>query len=198
MLICFIGDSFVQGTGDDECLGWVGRLCAAARKAGHDVTGYNLGVRRNTSADIRARWQQEAERRHAPETPLRLVFSFGANDCTHDQASGAPRLPHATALSNAAAILDAARRVHPVLMVGPLPVLDDAVTDHRIALLSRDLARLCAGFEIPYLAVFDAMTECAAWREEAAAGDGSHPNAEGYAALARWIDEWPAWQAWFR
>ena len=25
MRICFFGDSFVNGTGDDECLGWVGR-----------------------------------------------------------------------------------------------------------------------------------------------------------------------------
>lgn len=26
MRICFIGDSFVNGTGDDTCLGWVGRI----------------------------------------------------------------------------------------------------------------------------------------------------------------------------
>jgi lysophospholipase L1-like esterase len=197
MRICFIGDSFVQGTGDDECLGWMGRLCAAARKAGHDVTGYNLGIRRDTSADIRARWQHEVERHHAPEAPLRLVFSFGTNDCTLDQASGAPRVTHATALSNTAAIIETARQTYPVLMIGPLPVLDDDATDQRIALLSRDLATLCGRFEIPYLAVFDTMRECAAWRREAEAGDGSHPNAEGYAALARRIGAWPAWQAWF-
>ncbi|HZC55143.1 MAG TPA: hypothetical protein VE396_03730 [Xanthobacteraceae bacterium] len=28
--ICFFGDSMVNGTGDDACLGWVGRICAAA------------------------------------------------------------------------------------------------------------------------------------------------------------------------
>jgi acyl-CoA thioesterase-1 len=53
--ICFIGDSYVHGTGDDDCLGWAGRLCAAARRAGHNVTYYNLGVRRETSADIACR-----------------------------------------------------------------------------------------------------------------------------------------------
>ena len=34
--ICFFGDSFVNGTGDDDALGWVGRLCAAERRAGLD------------------------------------------------------------------------------------------------------------------------------------------------------------------
>ena len=59
MRICFVGDSFVNGTGDPECLGWPGRICAAARRAGHDVTYYNLGVRRDTSGDVQARWELE-------------------------------------------------------------------------------------------------------------------------------------------
>lgn len=28
--ICFIGDSLVNGTGDEAALGWAGRLCAMA------------------------------------------------------------------------------------------------------------------------------------------------------------------------
>lgn len=198
MRICFIGDSFVHGTGDDECRGWVGRLCSAARKAGHDVTCYNLGVRRDTSADVLACWRREAELRRSADAELRLIFSFGANDCTVDQESGDARLSHALSLSNAEQILSAARRAYPVLMVGPLPVLDDASTDRRIALLSCDLAALCARLGIPFLEVFSAMTQCDAWREEAAKGDGSHPNANGYAALARVIGAWPAWQDWLR
>jgi lysophospholipase L1-like esterase len=198
MRICFIGDSFVTGTGDDECLGWVGRLCTTARKAGHDITCYNLGIRRDTSADILARWRQEVERRKLAGVDLRLVFSFGTNDCTVDQASGAARLPHSLSLSSAEQILSTARRGFPVLMVGPLPVLDDPATDRRIELLSRDLAALCAKHEIPFLEVFGAMAECAAWRREAVAGDGSHPNAEGYAALARMIGASSPWQTWLR
>jgi hypothetical protein len=52
MRICFVGDSLVNGTGDPVGLGWVGRACAAARRRGHEVTCYNLGIRRDTSADI--------------------------------------------------------------------------------------------------------------------------------------------------
>lgn len=47
--ICFIGDSFVNGTGDETALGWTGRLCAAAHARGFPVTYYNLGIRRKRS-----------------------------------------------------------------------------------------------------------------------------------------------------
>ena len=53
MRICFIGDSFVNGTGDDDALGWPGRVVSLARSKGLDVTYYNLGVARH-------------ERRHMP------------------------------------------------------------------------------------------------------------------------------------
>ena len=43
MRICFIGDSFVNGTGDDDALGWPGRVVSMARSKGLDVTYYNLG-----------------------------------------------------------------------------------------------------------------------------------------------------------
>ena len=92
MRICFIGDSFVAGAGDDDCLGWPGRLCAAARQAGHDLTLYNLGIRRDTSADIAARWEAEARARLPAEHDGRLVFLFGVNDCVED-TPGHPRMP---------------------------------------------------------------------------------------------------------
>jgi acyl-CoA thioesterase-1 len=57
--ICFIGDSFVAGVGDETALGWTGRLLARSAEAGRPATGYNLGIRRNTSTDIRARLRDE-------------------------------------------------------------------------------------------------------------------------------------------
>ncbi len=27
-------------------------------------------------------------------------------------------------------------------------------------------------------------------------GDGAHPGAKGYAAMAALVEEWPAWRAW--
>jgi hypothetical protein len=45
---CFFGDSFRAGVGDEQGLGWVGRVVARARADGFEVTAYNLGVRRQT------------------------------------------------------------------------------------------------------------------------------------------------------
>lgn len=53
--LCFVGDSFVAGIGDETALGWTGRLTARQAATGNPVTAYNLGIRGNTSADIAAR-----------------------------------------------------------------------------------------------------------------------------------------------
>ena len=75
--MCFIGDSFVQGIGDPEYRGWVGRVLAATRD---DVTAFNLGIRRNTSEDVLRRCWHEVLPRTLPEADNRLVISFGSND----------------------------------------------------------------------------------------------------------------------
>lgn len=197
MRICFIGDSFVHGTGDDACLGWVGRVCAALRQQGHDLTSYNLGIRRDTSADIRQRWQHEALLRLPPQHDGRLVFSFGANDCCPDDAGRGVRVPQGESITNARDILTAAKAWLPTLMVGPLPVGDKDV-DTRVAALSAAFAPLCAPIGLPYLEVFHVAAASAAWVREAVAGDGSHPYAHGYAIVGEAIQRWPAWQAWHR
>jgi lysophospholipase L1-like esterase len=61
--IGFIGDSFVNGTNEPECLGWAGRPTALARRRGYDVTCYNRGVRRETSGAISERRLMEAKQR---------------------------------------------------------------------------------------------------------------------------------------
>ena len=196
MVICFFGDSFVAGVGDDEGLGWTGRVCLAARRAGHDVTGYALGVRRDTSATVRERWAGEAEARLAGDLDGRLVFSFGTNDCCPDE-DRMFRVPREQALANAATILTRARALRPTLMVGPPPVGDDPDTDRAIKALSQDFHVLCERLGVPYLPVFDTLRAHPVWTAEAAANDGSHPGSGGYGALAELVGAWPAWQAWF-
>lgn len=192
MRICFIGDSFVNGTGDPDCLGWVGRACADARRRGVDLTAYNLGIRRDTSADIAARWRAEAQARQPAEFPGLLVFSFGINDGT-EVTPGIPRLSPADSLTNARAILTEAAGLRPTLMVGPPPIDDDSV-NARTAVLSDALAGLCAGIGIPFLEVFTPLQRHPVWRHETATGDGAHPGAAGYQALADLVIAWPEWR----
>ena len=195
MRLCFIGDSFVNGTGDDEALGWAGRVFAAARRNGLDATYYNLGVRRQTSADIAGRWRAEVDTRYAPESAIRLAFSFGTNDGAPDERGG-PRAPHATTLDNARRILREASAMAPAIMLGPAPVLDDVAIDDRVRRISDDLQSLCGDIGVPFLETFAFVSACPAWRREAVQGDGTHPNREGYSALAKFIWEWPAFQKW--
>ena len=198
MRICFVGDSFVNGTGDPDCLGWAGRVCAAARRAGRDVTYYNLGVRRDTSADVAARWEREVAPRLPPDHPEfepRVAFSFGVNDTTAE-GSGT-RVAVERSLRNLRAILAAAQRRYPVLFVGPPPVAS-AAQNRRIEALSANYAGVCAELCVPYLAVFPALSSPSTWMREVAVGDGSHPGAGGYAELAGLVSAWEPWRAWLQ
>lgn len=195
MRICFFGDSFVNGAGDDECLGWPGRVIAATRQAGRDATCYNLGIRRDTSEDIAGRWRDEARCRLPPGCDPRLAFSFGSNDCASDE-HGSPRVPFARTMANAERILNEAKATAPTLMIGPPPIFDDADADARIRVLSDALDRLCRRIGVPFLDALTFIDGCAAWKEEAASGDGKHPNRLGYVALAGHILAWPPCRAW--
>jgi acyl-CoA thioesterase-1 len=197
MKICFFGDSFTNGVGDDECLGWVGRVCSSQRKSGADLTAYNLGIRGNTSEDIMLRWRAEARARMAAEDTGHLVFSFGANDCAAAD-DGRARLAQSDRLKNARAILVDAPKAWPTLFVGPLPIADDPVANKRIADLSRQAGVFARAHRVPYLDVFTAAQESDVWQQECKAGDGVHPNSGGYELVAELVEKWDAWQAWFK
>jgi lysophospholipase L1-like esterase len=196
MRICFFGDSFVNGTGDDDGLGWVGRLVAGARRGGRDVTGYNLGIRGNTSADVAVRWKGEASLRLLPGCDGRLVFSFGANDCASNGVDDGPRVGRAESLTHAEAILDAAHRWLPTLMIGPGIIASHDEANARICALSADYAKLCERIGVPYLEICQLMLASPTWSQEALAGDGAHPNRGGYALVADAVSDWRSWRSW--
>jgi acyl-CoA thioesterase I len=191
--IGFFGDSFVNGQGDPDILGWVGRVGAAAIARGHDATIYNGGIRGDTSADIRVRWHDEAMRRLPAEHRRGLVFAFGVNDCT--TVNGRPRLEPAASLGHARQILAQAQAFAPTLMIGPPPTAD-AVVNTRAKALSAAFAVLCGELAVPFLDVFGPLQASAAWMNDVVAGDGAHPGRDGYRAFAALVDAWPPWRAW--
>ena len=191
MRLLAFGDSIVAGAGDPDHLGWVGRATAGRR----DITLYNLGVRRETSADIAARWRREAEPRMVNGEPMRMVFAFGANDCQVE--NGAPRVPAAQSLLNARAILTEAAGLCPVLMVGPAPMTDAGVSA-RLEALNEHLKALCARLQVPFIDVFRPLAVDGLWSSEAAKWDGAHPGAAGYQRLADLVAAHPAWRAFTR
>jgi acyl-CoA thioesterase-1 len=137
--ILFFGDSFVAGFGDPTGLGWVGRVVAAAHAAGRPLTAYNLGVRRDTSANVAARWQAEARARmNAADARYGVVFGLGTNDTTAQH--GQVRVEPAVAADNLGGMIDTARALGlDVFVAGPPPAGEPA-QDDRVCALSRRFA----------------------------------------------------------
>ena len=192
--LCFLGDSFVNGTAEIAHLGWAGRLCQPLSEHGVEVTYYNLGIRRETTTGLAVRWQAEARRRLAQGTDNRLIFSFGTNDTTIE--GGKQRVETAVSIQNAHHILMTAQQHYPVLMISPPPIADDA-QNGRTQTLAAHFATLCQELAIPYLDVFTPLLHSSTWRDEIIAGDGAHPNANGYAELANLVKDWSFWRNWF-
>lgn len=190
--ICFIGDSLINGTGDESALGWAGRLCAAANSYGHCVTYYNLGVRRDTTRDILRRWRNECEIRLPPACDGRIVLSCGINDTVVED--GSVRIHPEESRANVREILRGTGK-HRMLMVGPPPV-DDANQNERILALSRAFAREAELLDIPYIDLFTPLASDDAYRQEVSNNDGAHPKTGGYDTIARIVGSSPNW--WFR
>ena len=194
--ICFVGDSFTNGTGDPTFLGWTGRVCTAIEQSITEasITHYNLGIRGNTSQQIDARWQIETHLRFPPGSDARIVFSFGANDVRLE--AGAVLVQTRASVTCAQRMLERAKAQYPTLMVGAPPVEDRAM-NLRIQKISAAYAQMCAEIEVPYLEVFTPLSQNLIWMREVALVDGAHPAAAGYAEFASLVLSWPAWQRWF-
>src|SRR6218665_3281337 len=104
LTVLFFGDSFVAGVGDPSGLGWTGRLAAGPRTRDLDLTVYPLGIRRNTSVDVLARWEAETVARIPDAGRVGLVLAFGVNDST-DDGGGHRRVPVADSVASLRAIV---------------------------------------------------------------------------------------------
>lgn len=191
--VCFVGDSFVAGVGDETARGWVGRLLAHGIAEGYALTGYNLGVRGDTSAMIRHRFEAECGNRLVPgDYRVALVFSFGVNDVI--RWDGQPRVAPKERIENLREILAAAKvQGWPVLMIGPPPIADDQL-NAELCELDEQMRDYCASVQVPYLSVHQPLVTNQLWRREVAADDGAHPRAGGYDLFAQLATE--AWVKW--
>jgi len=188
--ICFIGDSFVNGTGDPAHLGWVGRLCALSQSNEIELTHYNLGIRGDTSKDVYQRWESECNRRLPDHSDNRLVFSFGVNDTTIE--NGQLRMSTQNSIQTTHDMLVNAAVQYKVIMIGPPPV-DDQAQNERIKNLDTAFQSLSNTLKLPYLSVFATLLNTPVWTKEVSANDGAHPKSAGYTALAQLVKAWDHW-----
>lgn len=206
--ICFLGDAFTVGAGDEAAQGFVGRLAAGEWARGHDVTAYNLGIRGDGTRGLRARWREECERRLPPAANGRLVFAFGGNDAKEAVGRGIDT-PLEESAANARAILAEAKAWKPVLWIGLIPMAetkpyprllagpDFRFDNRRQAQYNARYAAIARELDLPFLDLHTPLMNDPDWERLTQAGDGSNPAAEGYAKIAATIAAWPAWRAWF-
>jgi acyl-CoA thioesterase-1 len=193
--LMFFGDSHTVGVGDEEGLGWTGRVVAAALEDGIPTTSYNLGVRGETSADVAARWRSEARPRLPDEGDPRVILAFGVNDVTLED-EGRRRSQEQSLLTLEEVLLGAQGQGLRRFVVGPAPIDDDAAND-RIAELSYAYRMLCARHRVPFVPLVEELRDNDVWRGAIAAGDGAHPGAAGYAEIARLVLA-AGWLDWLR
>ena len=205
--VCFVGDSYVNGTGDPDALGWRGRICRAAWGQGARITHYDVGVRGDTTDLIAARWRAECAARLPADVDGRLVFSFGLNDTAEVSGAGL-RVPHARSTANARAIIGQAKAWLPTLWVGPpaanepmspmtpTPGLTVSFAQGRIDALNAAYAAAAEELGVPYLDVSTPLRGDRRYVASQSAGDGLHPSSDGYAMIAALVEAWPAWRAW--
>ncbi|MBN8999510.1 MAG: hypothetical protein J0H54_08960 [Rhizobiales bacterium] len=199
----FLGDSITLGWRDEDLGGWPARLMRRLAAAGHDITGYNLGIRGDTSREIADRWEAEVGRRRRGARPL-LVFAFGVNDAKLEP-DGRRCLPLEETTANIRRILRDASPYR-VLVIGPAPIEEPVMLRHlnadgraamptmtEIADVDRHLAREAAAAHAPYLDLLSALAGSAAWRQALVETDGLHPSSSGHDILADAIEAWPAW-----
>ena len=190
--ICFVGDSFVQGTGDPTYLGWTGRVARMACDAGYSITHYNLGVRRDTSREISTRWNYECEHRLRGNIHPYVVFSFGVNDTALEY--GSQRVALTETCTHFRRMLVQSVGHYETLAIGPPPV-QDALHNQRIKSLCDALQETAAMIDVSYLSVFDVLWSDQSWMSEVGQSDGCHPNECGYKKLADLVGTWSQW--WF-
>jgi len=192
--LCFLGDSFTLGVGDETGRGWVGRVVEQARGAGANLTAYNLGVRRETAVDIDRRWIAEVTPRLRDEDAYGVVQAVGVNDTALEQ--GQRRLPTHGTLRRLERVVEGTRSRHwPLLVIGPA-LVGEPEHNERILDLSAHLSEACRAAGVAFTEIAHGLVDDDAWLADVNAVDGAHPTRAGYARLADII--WPAFAGWLQ
>ena len=177
--VCFIGDSFVAGYGDETGRGWTAHLVEAGAREGLNLHATVAGIGGDTSEMILARWD-EVDRRRAAFPTTAVIAEFGVNDVM--EVEGEMRVDEAGTVAALRGMIDRAPRGR-FLVVGPPPVVWDEVNE-RIAARAEAMAAVCDEARVPFVPMFDVLLTGGAWMREVAAGDGAHPGPGGYEQFA--------------
>ena len=180
-IFCFFGDSVMLGVSDAPAGGWVARLAGKAAQNGLCIppdTFYNLGVRKNSSRSILARWEEEYRARAMEGCPSYFVFCFGTVDMAAPHAG--PNVPLGESSANLRDILLKACEMGKPVVVSAPPV-KDAEHCQRIEALCTAYSSICKSVDVPFVDIFHPLME-AGYLDTLE--DGVHPGPRGNEMIA--------------
>lgn len=207
--ICFVGDSYMNGTGDLETLGWVRRLCKLRLTPTQRFTSYELGIRGQTTDGLKDRWQAECAQRLPEGSDNRVVLQFGINDVAEIVDVGV-RVPLEQSVHNAREIVTGVAALYPVLWVGlppanvpcspmhPSPGLVITFDQDRAIALNDAYRDLAAELKVAYCDIQTPLLADAEYMAGLTKADQMHCDGRGYELMAAVVDQWEPWAAWFR
>lgn len=203
--ICFIGDSIVEGLGDETGLGWSGRLAEAHRNSDNPFIPFYLGVRGQTLAQIADRAKEECKVRITDKENDLIVLGSGLNDIA--RVDGEPRTSPDSVIDTFAYLIDELNNLCKLIVVSPFPVYESlmpfysSISDLHLDFQNKDIkefskeyCNICGSKDIPYLNLFDELNKNDDYQNGLKLNDGLHSNAEGYQAVANLIQNWTVWK----
>jgi lysophospholipase L1-like esterase len=178
--ICVFGDSTAWGAWDEEKGGWVNRLWLYLSQNNHDKTVYNLSISGGTSETILARFEAEANIRHADF----LIFQSGGNDAAYIDEPGNHQVQPDKFKSNLELIIAKASKITENILFVSFKNCDEAkttpvswrnifYTNKDIEKYNRIMQKACDEKEVMFLDIFGLL-------DSADFSDGLHPNAQGH------------------
>ncbi|MCF8503019.1 MAG: hypothetical protein K9H11_21325 [Rhodospirillum sp.] len=201
--VCFFGDSFTYGIGDETGHGWVGRLAGAEAGEGRAFSAFNLGLPQETTPRLMERWRSEADRRveGLAVQSVGLVFCFGLDDMADVNDEGI-RIDLPQSMAVAERLVGEAATLYPCLWIGPPPARSsepfltdrgDMVRYRKERLGALDLAyrRIAEDLRVPYLDLHGNPKVDAAFRRA--------PRIDGtvHGVVADQVRGWLSWRRWF-
>jgi lysophospholipase L1-like esterase len=201
-----LGDSGVYGWGDPEEGGWCERLRRHWMALPHGPVLYPLGVRGDGLERVAARLEAEVNCRGElrRQRPHGILLAVGLNDCARvGRPDGRPQLDQEGFLFGVQQLLERAKAIAPVLVLGLTPVVEEVmpyaeVLWYQLRQVRRYeglLEEACLEADVPFLPLMDGLLADPSWPQWLSA-DGLHLNSEGHREVFQRVHRWPALLQW--
>ncbi len=179
--ICIFGASSTWGAWDKEKGGWVNRLRLFIDSQDKDMFVYNLGVSGDTTRELLARFDVEAEARQ----PAVIIFSIGDNDSIFIKSQNRQMVAAEEFEKNIQQLIDKSKKFTDKIVFCGCKKVDESKaapipweTDYHyfnkhLSLYNQKLKELSEKNQVYFLEIFDLLTIDDL-------DDGLHSNSQGH------------------